>query len=295
MPGITAKPVEAAKVSQVVEILPTQCKCGHVFDPSASAEAIGEPHRHQVIDLPAIEGWITEYQCLKIACPSCGQASRAPVPEEAQDQMGPNLTALIAYMTVVCRMPRRVVLRFLEQAMGISISLGSTQKCWEQMSEAVEAPYNELEQLLPAEPVLNVDETGWRQSGDKRWIWALVANSFTFYVVAQARAADVLVSLLGAVFSGILCSDRYVVYGSYHKGKSQLCWAHLKRNLQAVLDQGKHWQPKRFARDALALHASLFRLWWKFQDGKIDRSQLIERSQRIPTRVSSAGGTMVGL
>ena len=134
---------------------------------------------------------------------------------------------------------------------------------------------------MPAEPVLNVDETGWRQSGDKRWIWALVANSFTFYVVAQARAADVLVSLLGAVFSGILCSDRYVVYGSYHKGKSQLCWAHLKRNLQAVLDQGKHWQPKRFARDALALHASLFRLWWKFQDGKIDRSQLIERSQRI--------------
>ena len=165
--------------------------------------------------------------------------------------------------------------------MGISISLGSTQKCWEQMSAAVEVPCGELERKLALEPVLNVDETGWRQSGEKRWIWALVANSFTYYVVAAGRGAEVLVCLLGAVFSGILCSDRLPVYLSYHHGKSQLCWAHLKRNLQAILDQGQHWQPQRFARDALTLYARLFRLWWKLQEGKTDRSQLIERSKRI--------------
>ena len=139
----------------------------------------------------------------------------------------------------------------------------------------------ELKNQLASAPVLNIDETGWRLSGDKRWIWAFVANSFTYYVVAAGRGAEVLVTLLGTVFSGILCSDRYVAYGSYHRGKSQLCWAHLKRNLQAVLDQGKNWKQERFARDALALYASLFRLWWKFQAGKIDRSQLIGRSQRI--------------
>jgi transposase len=281
--GHCRKPVEAAKVSQTVEVLPTQCsRCGHGFGAgTTSAQAIGEPHRHQVVDLPPIEAWITEYQCFKIACPSCGQATRAALPEEARDQMGPRLTALVAYLTVVCRMPRRVVQRLLDQAMGISISLGSTQKCWEQMSAAVEVPCGELEQKLASEPVLNVDETGWRQSGEKRWIWALVANSFTYYVVAAGRGAEVLVCLLGAVFSGILCSDRLQVYLSYHHGKSQLCWAHLKRNLQAILDQGKHWQQQRFARDALALYARLFRLWWKFQEGKIDRSQLIERSKRI--------------
>ena len=126
--------------------------------------------------------------------------------------------------------------------------------------------------------MLNIDETGWRQSGEKRWIWAFVANSFTYYFVAASRGAEVLAAVLGSVFPGILCSDRYAGYGSYHRGKSQLCWAHLKRNLQAVLDQGTNWQQQRFARDALALYASLFRLWWKFQAGTIDRSQLIERS-----------------
>jgi hypothetical protein len=38
------------------------------------------------------------------------------------------LAALIAYLTVVCRMPRRVVEALLGQVLGIEISLGSTQK-----------------------------------------------------------------------------------------------------------------------------------------------------------------------
>ena len=68
----------------------------------------------QVADLPPIEAWITEYQCFKVECPSCGQATRSALPEEARDQMGARLTALVAYLTVVCRMPRRVVQRLLE-------------------------------------------------------------------------------------------------------------------------------------------------------------------------------------
>jgi hypothetical protein len=38
----------------------------------------------------------------------------------------------------------------------------------------------------------------------KRWIWAVVAQQLVFYVVASKRGAEVLVSLLGAVFGGIL-------------------------------------------------------------------------------------------
>jgi hypothetical protein len=34
--------------------------------------------------------------------------------------------------------------------------------------------------------------------------------------VLGTRGADVLVTLLGAVFRGILCSDRWVVYLTYH-------------------------------------------------------------------------------
>src|SRR6266436_5176467 len=99
------------------------------------------------------------------------------------------------------------------------ISLGSTQKAWEEVSQAVEQPVQQLQARLPQEPVLNVDETGWRTNGDKRWLWGLVGFQFVFYVVAQNRNAEVLVALLGTVFRGILCSDRFSAYFRYHQGR----------------------------------------------------------------------------
>jgi len=135
---------------------------------------------------------------------------------------------------------------------------------------------------LPQEAVLNVDETGWRTNGDKRWIWALVAHQFVFYVVASTRSAEVLVSLLGSVFHGILCNDRWVVYLTYHSGRMQLCWAHLKRNLLGIADYASSPSSRQFCRDALAIVARVFRLWYRFRGDLRDRRgnpQPLDRQQ----------------
>jgi transposase len=244
----------------------------------------GEARRHQVTELPPIEAHITEYRCQCVVCPECGQATQAELPIEAQGQFGPQLTALIAYLTVVCRMPRRVVRELLEQVLAIPLSLGSIQNSWEEASEAVAEPCMELERRLPHEPVVNSDETGYRTSGEKRWLWALVAANFVFYKIALTRGAEVLVQLLGEVFTGILCSDRCASYLKYHKGEGQFCWAHFKRNILGIQEIGKTTDAERFCRDALALHARLFRLWHRFRDGpgvrygSITREQLIAKS-----------------
>src|SRR5947208_12441301 len=74
------------------------------------------------------------YRCYRRRCPACGKTTQAPLPEEIAGQFGPQLTALIAYLTVVCRLPRLVVQRLLDGALQIPISLGSTQKAWEEVS-----------------------------------------------------------------------------------------------------------------------------------------------------------------
>jgi transposase len=237
-----------------------------------------------VTELPPIQAHVLEYQCPQVVCPQCGEGTRAPLPEEAQGQSGPQLTALIAYLTVVCRMPRRVVEGFLEQVLGIPLSLGSTQKCWEEASQAVAVPCQQLEQQLRQEPVLNVDETGWRTNGQKRYLWAFVASLYVVYTVATTRGSEVLLRVLGAVFGGILCSDRFSAYLKYHRGRAQFCWAHLKRNILGILEFTKRCATERFCRDALALHARLFRLWHKFKSGLIDRPQLIQRSIPLQQR-----------
>jgi transposase len=274
------------QVDATVVVLPKHCgHCGRDLPQKPDKVTTqGETRRHQVTEVPPVKAHITEHQFPNVVCGHCGGATRMPLPDEIAGQFGPQLTALIAYLTVVCRLPRRLVEAMLADVLGIEISLGSTQKAWEEVSQAVETPVAQLQEQLPDQAVLNIDETGWRTNGDKRWIWVLVARQFAFYVVAAHRNTEVLVSLLGSVFRGILCSDRLPVYLKYHHGKMQLCWAHLKRALKGILDHPQSLEAERFARDALAQYARLFRLWWKFRAGRIDRPQLIERSKRIKSK-----------
>jgi transposase len=276
----------AERVNEVIDLLPVRCRhCDcRLTGGSRKVSTQGEPRRHQVTELPPIEAHITEYRCQNAVCPDCGKATQAELPQEVQGHFGPELTALIAYLTVVCRMPRRVVRELLQQVVGIPLSLGSIQNSWEETSEAVAEPCAELEKQLAREPVINSDETGYRTSGEKRWLWALVAADFVFYKIALTRGAEVLVQLLGEVFEGILCSDRCPSYLKYHKGEGQFCWAHFKRNILGIQEIGKTTAAERFCRDALALHARLFRLWHRFRDGPgvrygpITREQLIAKS-----------------
>jgi transposase len=275
--------VDVEQVDEIVALLPPECKhCGHALPQSGEKlETSGALHRHQVTELPPIKPHITEYQCPKVICPDCGGGTRAPLPPELQPLSGPQLTALIGYLTVVCRMPRRVVEAFLADALHISVSLGSVQKAWEETSEAVQQPYQELQEQLKREPVLNSDETSWRNNGEKRWIWALIAPCFVFYTVAANRSAEILVHLLGSVFQGILCSDRAAAYLKYHKGSAQYCWAHLKRNILGVQAFAKTTEAGQFCRNALALHARLFRLWHRFRGNEAHRRELHLKSLPI--------------
>jgi transposase len=280
-PGHCRPVVPPERVNAIVPVWPETCRRCQQRLPVRDRRIQGEPRRHQVTELPAIEAHVTEYQCPGVVCPSCWTTTPAPLPADVVGQFGPQLTALIAYLTVVCRIPRRVVQALLADALQVPISLGSTQATWEEASHAVAAPCQELEQALRHQPVLNGDETGHRTNGQKRWLWVLVASQFVVYRIATTRAAPVLVALLGDVFAGVLCSDRWKPYQTYHRGALQFCWAHFKRDLLAALDLAKTRDAERFCRDALALQARLFRLWYRYRGDPAARGTPLTRAQLI--------------
>lgn len=278
-PGHWRALVPADRVNETAHFHPTRCHhCQHRLH---QTDDLGEPRRHQVTELPPIEAHITEYQCHQRRCRACGRTTRAALPDEIVGQFGPQLTALIAYLTVVCRMPRLVVQRFLEGALQIPISLGSTHAAWEEASAAVAAPYAELAAALPHQPVLNADETGHRTNGDKRWLWAFVARTFVLYCIATSRGFDVLKLMLGETFAGILGSDRLPSYLKYVAAQRQLCWAHLTRNVLSALDLATTPSAKRFCREALVLERRLFRLWRRFRGDPTARGAPLTRPELI--------------
>lgn len=288
-PGRHRELVAVDQVDDLQVLLPKECQhCGEPLPQQMDqVRTAGEVRRHQVTEVPPIQAHITERQCPGVVCDTCGKTTHAALPPEVHGDFGPQLTALVAYLTVACRLPRRVVDGMLADVLGIRISLGSTQNAWEQVSQAVAQPYEQLQEQLPKEAVLNIDETGWRNNGLKRYIWAFVAQQFAFYTVASSRGAGVLVALLGVAFGGILCSDRAPAYLKYHSGLLQFCWAHLKRNLLGIAESARSPSARRFCREALAIVARLFRLWHRFRGDlrdrrgrprPIDRSQLLQKS-----------------
>jgi transposase len=272
-----------SRVDQVIEVLPPKCRyCDSRF--SRSMPTQGDARRHQVTELPLIEAHITEYQCQCVACPECGKATQAELPAEAQGQFGPQLTALIAYLTVVCRMPRRMVQELLEQVLAIPLSLGSILNSWEEASEALAEPCAELERQLPHEPVSTAmrQDTGRaeKNAGSGLW-WRRTSSS----IRQPSRAAPKCWSSCWVRYSPeSFAATGCASYLKYHKGEGQFCWAHFKRNILGIQEIGKTTDAERFCRDALALHARLFRLWHRFRDGpgarygSITREQLIAKS-----------------
>ena len=278
-PGHSRPLVPVARLNAIRDLVPDACPhCRHAL---RARDGVGDPRRHQVTELPPIEAHITEYRCHRRRCPRCGKTTQAPLPEAMEGQFGPQLTALVAYLTVVCRLPRLVVQRLLEGALQIPISLGSTQKAWEEASAAVAAPYEELQAALPTQAVLNADETGHRTNAAKRWLWTLVAPTFVFYTIATSRGSDVLRRLLGATFPGVLGSDRLPTYVKYASGQRQFCWAHFTRNLLSAQELAKTAAAKRFCRETLALQRRLFRLWHRFRADPPVRGAPITRLELI--------------
>lgn len=278
-PGHHRELVPVERVDAIVDLIPDTCRrCAHRLH---ARHGVGDPRRHQVTELPAIAAHITEYRCHRRQCPVCGTTTVAPLPEELAGQFGPQLTALIAYLTVVCRLPRLVVQRLLEGALQIPISLGSTQHAWEETSAAVAAPYEELQAALAQQPVVNGDETGHRTNGAKRWLWTLVAPTFVFYTITTSRGAEVLRRLLGAAFAGVLGSDRLSSYLTYAASRRQFCWAHFKRNLLSAQELATSAAGRRFCHEALSLQRQLFRLWHRFRGDPHVRGAPLTRAQLI--------------
>jgi len=272
------------KPDRTEEVLPLQCKhCGAALPQAPEGrQTEGDVFCRQIVDLPEmILPVVTEYQYPKVVCPCCQKGTRAELRSEHAQEIGERLTAVASYLMSARKMTRRDVRGTLQDLFGVDISVGSVQKAWEETADAVAAPYAELEEALPTEPVLNSDETGSRTNGDKRWVWVLCSSWFVFYRIAGSRSVEVLIQLLGQAFAGILCSDRCPTYLSYHRGLAQFCWAHLQRTLKGVAEFASTADAEHFARDMLAAVEHLFALWYQFRGEAGPGERLLTRYELL--------------
>ncbi len=278
--------IAVEEVDDILHYYPDKCEeCGKSLLQDGTANEVGEPLRWQVAEIEPIKPIITEHQAHTTLC-ECGCQTSASLPAEVRkSNFGSRLASILAYLTAVLHAPRRGTREFCATLLNINIALGSVQNLLEDTSEALEPVDKELKDALPKEPVINSDETGWRD----RWLWIFVASTFIYFQVAKSRSSKVLEDVLGKVYKGILCVDRWGAYTKYHKGLFQICWAHLKRDFLGILKIGQATQSEDailFAQTMEKLRKKLMAIWYRFIADDISRAELIEKTKPVRNAIN---------
>jgi len=248
------------QVDEVVPVLPVRCRhCQQPF-PEPAGRRRGRVWRHQVVELLPLAVRVTEYQMGVRRCPHCGKRTRAELPSGVPRRpFGPRLTAVIALLTGRYRLSRREVRQLLRDLWEVRISLGAVVRQEQAQSAALVPVVAEAEAVVQEAAVVNVDETGWREAQQRAWLWTAVTATLTVFRIDRSRSGAAVAALLGPDFAGVVGSDRWSAYNRFPADRRALCYAHLKRDFQALVDRGGAAAP--VGRWGLMEMERLFALW----------------------------------
>jgi transposase len=266
-----------AAVDEVITLKPASCaRCQQPLggdDP--------QPQRHQVFEIPPIRPVVTEYHVHRLVCPACAAATQAAWPAGVPPGMyGPRAQAVAALCTGAYRLSKRTTQRVLDDLFALPMSLGTLSHLEVATTQAVAAPVEEARTYVQKQGSAHLDETGWREGKKRAWLWVAATTWVTVFVVRLSRGGQVARDLLGEAFEGILVTDRWSAYQWYPVRWRQLCWAHLLRDIEAMIERGGGSQE---IGEALKRQAhQMFHWWHRVREGTLSRSSF--RSYMSPVR-----------
>jgi transposase len=273
------------RVNHVVPLVPTECNHCHADLAAASSPDDPPPTRFQTIELPPIVAVVTEYQGQARICKCCGTTTWATIPRDIlAHSIEPRLSATLSYLAGRHGISKRSIEEIAEDVFQAPIALGTVCNLEKEMSAALAAPHQEAIEAVRAAAVKSADETSWKRQGKLCWLWAAATATAAVFVIHARRSALGMVAILGTEIQGILCSDRWGVYDQVPAARRQICWAHLKRDFQKIVDRGG---PSAFVgQEGRKIVKKVFAAWHAFQDGQSTRVQLEAQLAPVMNRLN---------
>lgn len=224
----------------------TQCAaCGEILPPEAPFAA---KTGFYVIDIKEHDEqhWGVELECTlhhygETECCGCGHLSLLMPSQgdgyESADGtittrlsewrlIGPRLASFIVFLTYRMRLSRARVQEFLQVWFGFRVATGTIDTCIREAALAALPIYLLLLAAMPKEPLVNADETPWREKGKVPWLWVFISHSIVLFVIGKRRQ-EVVLRVLTDTFIGWLMSDGLLLYRIFPKRLR--CLAHLIR------------------------------------------------------------------
>jgi transposase len=216
---------------------------------SRHLEALSEPAQVvQQVELLPKPFKVTEHVVQACRCRNCQRihTGQLPLAVAATGLIGPRMMGLLLFMKGALRTSYSGIEEFLGHVLGFKVCRGYLAKVMARGSAALEPAVEELRALLPRQRVLNVDETGHKEQGERMWTWCFRAGNFVLFSIQASRGSDVLMEFLGQEFDGVLGCDYFSAYRKFMgkmNGSVQFCFAHLIRDLKFLAEHPEPMMP----------------------------------------------------
>jgi len=246
---------------------PEVCRhCGdalHGDDPS--------PYRWQVTEIPPIQPIIIEHQVHRLSCAGCGKSTRGTLPSAvARSQFGERLSALVNLLVGQYRLSKRLVSRLLSEVLDVQMAASSVVSRHKEMAEGLQSAYTEVAASIKTAARRNIDETGWRETGQGSQLWGVVSEAATLFRIVASRASTVAEDLVGTDSHGITTSDRWSAYHFLRGERHQTCWAHLLRHFKRL--ELRDSESAEVGAWLVQYSTYLLHRWRQVRDGHLARS-----------------------
>lgn len=193
--------------------------------------------KRQVIDIPPVIPFITEYQKNSIKC-SCGHCNITDFPSyiTAPIQYGPNVKSLVVYQNIRQFMSFNRIREYFTTVYNINFSEGTIQNILKSMAQSAMPVYNNIKERFENAKTGGGDETSVRINGKKGWFWILQNKFLTYLICTDNRAYKTLEALFPKGLPNIILNhDAYSAWFQLPVKLHQLCLAHLQRDLNFFL------------------------------------------------------------
>jgi len=165
------------------------------------------------------------------------------------------------------RIGKRGIAQICKDLFGVPISPAAVCDLQHRTTDALAPIATEAQAHVVGKPA-NVDETSWSEGRKRHWLWTAVTRTVSVFVIRPSRARKVLTELIPGPL-GVLTTDRDSAYRHLPLTRRQVCWAHLRRDFQAMIDRND--AGSRIGRELLSLADDLLWRWKRVREGDASR------------------------
>jgi transposase len=236
-PGHKGTTLEMSQIpDKIIDLKSSFCRvCGQ----SLETELFILNSKRQVIEIPPIVPIYEEYRQYTCQCPTCNHQQLAdfPLGVNAPIQYGSTVETLVGYFSVYQFIPYQRLQYLFSQLFSLPLSQGSIGNILERSAQKCDGVYQEIKVQILQSSVVGSDETGAKVNGTKWWIWVWQNLQNTFIVASDNRGFKTIESVFeNGLPNSAIVSDRWAAQLKTHSKNSQICLAHLLRDLIFLIE-----------------------------------------------------------